>query len=84
MARTVHIHPDEVLKAKLLRDQASTVAEYRKALSVLLVALSMVLMRIALLTLWASVAARLFVIEIKFVIKMARAKIHGAVAGMHP
>ena len=38
MARTVHIHPDEVLKAKLLRDQASTVAEYRKALSVLLVA----------------------------------------------
>ncbi|MDD2467942.1 MAG: hypothetical protein PHI97_28520 [Desulfobulbus sp.] len=56
MARTVHIRPDEVLKAKK---------------------------RIALLTLWASVAARFFVIEIKFAVKMARAKIHGAVAGMH-
>jgi transposase len=38
MARTVHIHPDEVQKARQLRDQATTVAEYRKALSVLLVA----------------------------------------------
>ena len=38
MARTVYIHLDEVQKAKQLRDQASTVAEYRKALSVLLVA----------------------------------------------
>jgi len=38
MARIVCIHSDEVQKAKVLRDQASTVAEYRKALSVLLVA----------------------------------------------
>ena len=38
MARTVYIHPDEVQKAKQLRDQASTMAEYRKALSVILVA----------------------------------------------
>lgn len=38
MARTVHIHPDEVQKAKLLRDQATSLADYRKALSVLLVA----------------------------------------------
>lgn len=38
MARIVYIHPDEVQKAKQLRDQAFTVAEYRKALSVLLVA----------------------------------------------
>ena len=38
MARTVYIHPDEVQKAKQLRDQATTVSEYRKALSVILVA----------------------------------------------
>ena len=38
MARTIYIHPDEVQKAKQLRDQASTMAEYRKALSVILVA----------------------------------------------
>ena len=38
MARSVYIHPDEVQKAKQLRDQATTVAEYRKALSVILVA----------------------------------------------
>ena len=38
MARTLYIHPDEVQKAKRLRDQASTMAEYRKALSDILVA----------------------------------------------
>jgi len=38
MARKTCIHPDEVQRAKLLRDQATTVSEYRKALSVILVA----------------------------------------------
>jgi hypothetical protein len=77
------LHPDEVQKAKQLRDQTSTVAEYRKALSVLL-SLSIALMRIALLTPWASVAAHFFAIEIKFALKMIHAKIHGAVAGTLP
>ena len=38
MARTVCISPDEVQKAKQLRDQATTVTEYRKALAVILIA----------------------------------------------
>lgn len=38
MARKVCISPEEVQRAKQLRDQASTVADYRKALSVILVA----------------------------------------------
>ena len=31
MARTVYIHPDEVLKAKQLRDQASTVSRIQES-----------------------------------------------------
>jgi transposase len=38
MARHSYISADEVQRAKQLRDQATTVAEYRKALSVILVA----------------------------------------------
>jgi transposase len=38
MAKKTYIDPDEVQKAKQLRDQATTVNEYRKALSVILVA----------------------------------------------
>lgn len=38
MARKVCISPEEVQRAKQLRDQATTVADYRKALSVILVA----------------------------------------------
>lgn len=38
MARKTCINLDEVQKAKQLRDQATTVSEYRKALSVILVA----------------------------------------------
>jgi len=38
MARKTCIDLDEVQKAKQLRDQATTVSEYRKALSVILVA----------------------------------------------
>lgn len=38
MARKVCISPEEVQRAKQLRDQAATVADYRKALSVILVA----------------------------------------------
>lgn len=38
MARKICINLDEVRRAKHLRDQASTVAEYRKALAVILVA----------------------------------------------
>lgn len=38
MARKVSISPEEVQRAKQLRDQAATVADYRKALSVILVA----------------------------------------------
>lgn len=38
MARKTRIDSDEVQKAKQLRDQATTVSEYRKALSVILVA----------------------------------------------
>jgi transposase len=38
MARKICISPDDVQKAKQLRDKATTVSEYRKALSVILVA----------------------------------------------
>lgn len=38
MARKICIDPDDVQKAKQLRDRAVTVNEYRKALSVILVA----------------------------------------------
>ena len=38
MARRSIISPEEVQKAKQLRDQATTVSDYRKALSVILVA----------------------------------------------
>jgi transposase len=38
MARKICIDPEDVQKAKQLRDQAATVSEYRKALSVILVA----------------------------------------------
>ena len=38
MARKISIDPDDVQKAKQLRDQATSVSEYRKALSVILVA----------------------------------------------
>ena len=38
MARHVEIRDEDVQRAKHLRDQATTVAEYRKALSVILVA----------------------------------------------
>jgi len=38
MARKICIDPEDVQKAKQLRDQATTVSEYRKALSVILVA----------------------------------------------
>jgi transposase len=38
MARQIQISVDEVVRAKQLRDQASTISEYRQALSVLLVA----------------------------------------------
>ena len=38
MARQIKISIEDIQRAKQLRDQASTVAEYRKALSVLLVA----------------------------------------------
>jgi hypothetical protein len=81
VASTAYIHPDEVQKAKQLRDQASTVAEYRKALSVILIA-NMVSIRTVLLVSWASIVARFFAIEIKFAPKLACAKIHGAVGGM--
>jgi transposase len=36
MARKISIDPEEVQKAKQLRDQATTISEYRKALSVIL------------------------------------------------
>ena len=36
MARRICVDPVEVQKAKQLRDQATTVSEYRKALSVIL------------------------------------------------
>jgi hypothetical protein len=38
MARTAHFNSEELVKARQLRDQATTAAEMRKALSVLLVA----------------------------------------------
>ena len=38
MARKICIDPEEIQKAKQLRDQAATVSEYRRALSVILVA----------------------------------------------
>jgi transposase len=38
MARKICIDPEDVQKAKQLRDQAATVSEYRKALSVILAA----------------------------------------------
>lgn len=38
MARQIQISKDEIVRAKQLRDQASTISEYRQALSVLLVA----------------------------------------------
>ena len=38
MARKIYIDPEDVQKAKQLRDQAATVSDYRKALSVILVA----------------------------------------------
>jgi transposase len=38
MARKICIDPEDVQKAKQLRDQAATISEYRKALSVILVA----------------------------------------------
>jgi hypothetical protein len=38
MGRKACISPEEVQRAKQLRDQATTVADYRKALSVILVA----------------------------------------------
>ena len=38
MARNFHINPEAVQKAKQLRDQATIVSEYRKALTVILVA----------------------------------------------
>jgi transposase len=38
MARKISIDPEDVQRAKQLRDQAATVSEYRKALSVILVA----------------------------------------------
>jgi predicted DNA-binding transcriptional regulator YafY len=38
MARQTHIGIEEIQRAKQLRDQATTIAEYRKALSVILAA----------------------------------------------
>ena len=38
MARKIRIDPEEVQKAKQLREQATTISEYRKALSVILLA----------------------------------------------
>jgi transposase len=38
MARKISIDPEDVQRARQLRDQAATVSEYRKALSVILVA----------------------------------------------
>ena len=38
MARKISIDPKDIQKAKQLRDQAATISEYRKALSVILVA----------------------------------------------
>jgi len=38
MERQIQISVDDVVRAKQLRDQASTISEYRQALSVLLVA----------------------------------------------
>jgi len=38
MARRVQFSREEIQRAKQLRDQSSTIAEYRKALSVLMVA----------------------------------------------
>jgi hypothetical protein len=38
MARAVYIRPVELQDAKQLRDQATTVAEYREALSAILIA----------------------------------------------
>jgi hypothetical protein len=38
MARKISIDPEDVQRAKQLRDQAVTVSEYRKAVSVILVA----------------------------------------------
>ena len=38
MARKISIDPEDLQRAKQLRDQAATVSEYRKALSVILVA----------------------------------------------
>ena len=37
MARTVQYSIEEIQRAKQLRDQAATIADYRKALSVILV-----------------------------------------------
>lgn len=37
MARKTYIGPDEIRRAKILRDHATSIGEYRKALSVLLV-----------------------------------------------
>ena len=38
MARQVQISSEDIQRAKQLRDQATTIADYRKALSVILVA----------------------------------------------
>ncbi len=38
MARKTYVGPDEIQKAERLRDHAASIGEYRKALSVLLVA----------------------------------------------
>ena len=80
MARKIHIDPIKVQKAKHLRDQATTVGEYRKALSVILVA-DTVLMQTEQQKLWAQAVALFIAIEAIFAIKATHRRKPGVVCG---
>ena len=81
MARQTQIGIEEIQRAKQLRDQATTIAEYRKALSVILAA-ELALMPTGLRSYSVRVAGLFFVTVAVFAIKTTLQKTYGVAAGI--